>query len=104
MSSIVLRTWHIIFLILVTHYDVEISRDCISQKKELTLVVVELLSHVWLFATPWTVAHQAPLSMGLSRQDTIVGSHALLQGFFLTQGWNLGRLHGRRSLPSECLS
>ena len=21
-------------------------------------------SHVWLFATPWTVAHQAPLSMG----------------------------------------
>ena len=25
-------------------------------------------SHVWLFATPWTVAHQAPLSMGFSRQ------------------------------------
>ena len=22
-----------------------------------------------LFATPWTVAHQAPLSMGFSRQD-----------------------------------
>ena len=27
------------------------------------------LSHVWLFATPWTVAHRAPLSMGFSRQD-----------------------------------
>ena len=27
------------------------------------------LSHVWLFATPWTVAHQAPLSMGFSRQE-----------------------------------
>ena len=26
-------------------------------------------SHVWLFATPWTVAHQAPLSMGFSRQE-----------------------------------
>ena len=26
------------------------------------------LSHVRLFATPWTVAHQAPLSMGFSRQ------------------------------------
>ena len=26
------------------------------------------LSHVRLFATPWTVAHQAPLSTGLSRQ------------------------------------
>ena len=26
-------------------------------------------SPVWLFATPWTVAHQAPLSMGFSRQE-----------------------------------
>ena len=26
-------------------------------------------SHVWLCATPWTVAHQAPLSMGFSRQE-----------------------------------
>ena len=23
----------------------------------------------WLFVTPWTVAHQAPLSMGFSRQE-----------------------------------
>ena len=28
----------------------------------------QLLSHVWLFATPWTVACQAPLSMEFSRQ------------------------------------
>ena len=28
-----------------------------------------MLSHVQLFATPWTVAHQAPLSMGFSRQE-----------------------------------
>ena len=27
------------------------------------------LSPVWLFATPWTVAHQASLSMGFSRQE-----------------------------------
>ena len=27
------------------------------------------LSCVQLFATPWTVAHQAPLSMGISRQE-----------------------------------
>ena len=26
-------------------------------------------SRVQLFATPWTVAHQAPLSMGFSRQE-----------------------------------
>ena len=24
---------------------------------------------VWLFATPWTAAHQAPLSMGFTRQE-----------------------------------
>ena len=28
-----------------------------------------LLSHVQIFATPWTVAHQAPLSMGFPKQD-----------------------------------
>ena len=27
-----------------------------------------MLSHVRLFATPWAVARQAPLSMGFSRQ------------------------------------
>ena len=32
-------------------------------------VKVKSLSHVRLFATPWTVAHQAPLSMGFSRQE-----------------------------------
>ena len=32
-------------------------------------VKVKLLSHVRLFATPWTVACQAPLSMGFSRRE-----------------------------------
>ena len=32
-------------------------------------VKVKSLSHVRLFATPWTAAHQAPLSMGISRQE-----------------------------------
>ena len=32
-------------------------------------VKVKLLSCVWLFATPWTVACQAPLSMVFSRQE-----------------------------------
>ena len=31
--------------------------------------VVQLLSRVRLCATPWTVAHQAPLSIGLPRQE-----------------------------------
>ena len=28
-----------------------------------------VLSHVWLSSTPWTVAHQTPLSMWFSRQE-----------------------------------
>ena len=36
-------------------------------------VKVKSLSHVWLLATPWTVAYQAPLSMGFSRQESWSG-------------------------------
>ena len=32
-------------------------------------VKVKPLSHVWLPATPWTAAYQAPPSMGFSRQE-----------------------------------
>ena len=39
--------------------------------------------------TPWTVVHQAPLSMGFSRREYWRGCHALLQGIFPTQGSNL---------------
>ena len=34
---------------------------------------VQLLSHVQLFVTPWTVAHHAPLSMGIPRQESWSG-------------------------------
>ena len=30
---------------------------------------VKSLSHLWLFATPWTAAYQVPPSMGFSRQE-----------------------------------
>ena len=32
-------------------------------------VEVKSLSRVWLFTAPWTAAHQAPPSMGFSRQE-----------------------------------
>ena len=32
-----------------------------------TAVVVQLLSHIWLFANPWTAARQASLSFTVSR-------------------------------------
>ena len=45
---------------------------------------------------PWTVAHQAPLSMKFSSQNSGMGCHFLFQGTFLTQGWNLCFLHCRQ--------
>ena len=33
------------------------------------LLLLSHFSRVWLCATPWTVAHQAPPSMGFSRQE-----------------------------------
>ena len=35
---------------------------------------VRMLSHVQLFATPWIVAHEAPLSIEFSRQEYWRGS------------------------------
>ena len=46
----------------------------------------------------WTGAHQAPLSVGFSRQEYWSGLHSLLQRIFPTQGLNLGLLHCRRIL------
>ena len=40
------------------------SQTCMKVKK----VKVKSLSRVRLFPIPWTVAYQAPLSMGFSRQ------------------------------------
>ena len=33
------------------------------------IVCIQLLSCVWLFATLWTIAHQAPLLMVFTRQE-----------------------------------
>ena len=68
---------------------------CVTGK---TMLVLRRSSRVQLSVTPWTVAHQAPLSMGFSRQDAGVGRHALLQGIFLTQGLNLRLLRCRQIL------
>ena len=46
------------------------------------------LSHVWLFADPWTVAHQAPLTVELSRQAyCCMGCYCLLQGPSQARDW-----------------
>ena len=45
------------------------SRDKWTRCTYGNLVVVQSLSPVRLFATPWTIAHQIPLPMGFPRQD-----------------------------------
>ena len=55
-------------------------------KKERKKVKV---SHIQLFVTPWTVACQVSLSMGLSWQEYWSGLPCPLQGIFLSQGSNL---------------
>ena len=43
--------------------------DMLLKESESVSRSVKMLSHVQLFATPWTIAHQAPLSMGFPRQE-----------------------------------
>ena len=52
-----------------------------------------MLSRVQLFATPWTIALQAPLSMEFSRQEccSVLPFPSLVD--FPTQGSNLRLLH-----------
>ena len=61
------------------------------------------LSHVQLFVTPWTAAHQAPLSMGFPRQDYWSGLPFLpnpeikpmspeLAGIFCATHWATGEV------------
>ena len=40
-----------------------------SQRLGVHVSYTQLLSRVWLFSTPWTVACQAPVSMNFSRQE-----------------------------------
>ena len=60
-----------------------------------------MLSHfsqVWLCATPRTAAHQAPLSMGFSRQEYWSGLSFPSLGIFSTQGSNRSLQHCRQML------
>ena len=59
---------------------------------------VKSLSHVRLFATAWTVAHQAPPPWDSPGKNTGVGCHFLLQRIFPTQGSNPGLPHCRQTL------
>ena len=56
-------------------------------------VRVKSLSWVWLFGTPWTAAHQAPPSMGFSRQEYWSGvplpsPNTIFRGVLTPEGCN----------------
>ena len=57
------------FLGLLSDLINQYSRNETQSHWSLCIVKVKSLSRVWLFVTPWTVAHQAPPSMGFSRQE-----------------------------------
>ena len=77
----------------VVHFSSESETDlrpgvlhCSAAMSNLDVPLLELacvlsgFSHVQLFATPWTVAHQAPLAMGFPRQGYWLGMPFLLSG------------------------
>ena len=66
-----------------------ISNYCFSFPR--FFLLVQSLNCVWLFATPWTIAHQAP--WGFPSKDTRVGCHSLLQGIVPDQRSNMHLPH-----------
>ena len=48
---------------------------------------------MWTLEMPWTVAHQAPLSLEFPRQEYWNELPFPSPGIFLTQEWNLCLLH-----------
>ena len=79
-------------------------------------VRVKLLSHVQLSPTPWTAAHQAPLSMGFSRQEYWNGvllpsptredtHHKRISSFYITLAqatWSLDWLDSIAQCATHC--
>ena len=69
-------------------------RNAISISYQCESVKCLLLTRVWLFVTPQTVAHQSPLSIGLPRQQYWSGLPFPSPGYLS----NLGLLHCRQIL------
>ena len=68
--------------------------------------VLSHFSYVRLFATPWTIAYQAPLSMGFSRQEYWSGLPCSPPGNLPDPGMKLESLYlsctGRWVLYHQC--
>ena len=60
-----------------------------------SILCAYLLSHVRFFATAWTSLPGSSVHEDSPGKNTGVGCHALIHGFFPTQGSNWGLLHCR---------
>ena len=85
------RAWHWLF----NQHTLDWPEPALKTRKK-----VKLLSRVRLFATPWTVAYQAPPFMGFSRQEYLSGLPFPSPGDLP----NPGIEPGSPSLPAELLS
>ena len=115
----ILFVWNLLFLPLVK----QLQHQSVVVK--LCVCVVSRFSHFWLCATLWTVAHQAPLSVGFCRQDfwselpcpppgdlsnpeikpTSLASPALAGGFFTTSSiWEEPKLNIMEFENGLCVS
>ena len=66
-------------------------------------VKVKPLNRVWLLATPWTAAYQAPPSMGFSRQDYWSGVPLLSPIWYTTAFWIPAKPLHLRSMLSKSI-
>ena len=61
----------------------------VSHEGSASIRETKLVIAYQLFLALWTIARQAPLSTGFSRQEYCRGCHFLFPGIFPTQGLNL---------------
>ena len=82
-------TW-VLFCIFLTGHSRSNSNIWVNAIGHSSVLVLVAQFSVRLFATLWTVAHQAPLSMGFSGQEYCSGLPFPSPADFLTQGSYLG--------------
>ena len=78
-------------IIVTTNFILYVRYSLFKYLTQVVAVVVQLLRQVWLFATSWTVAHQAPLSSSVSQSllrfisivSVVLSNHLILYHPFL---------------------
>ena len=66
--------------------------EAIERSNSVCTCMLSCFTHVWLFVTPWTTAHQVPLSMGFSSQEYWSGLPCSPPGDLLDPGIELSSL------------